>query len=70
MSSTDPLGTDPLGVVHEFSLDATDLSRSAINSIRAVLGVSESRVCQIHGQLKKTLREVLDDDAPLFRSVS
>jgi uncharacterized membrane protein HdeD (DUF308 family) len=32
--------TDPLGVVHEFSLDATDLSRSAINSIRAVLGVS------------------------------
>src|ERR671921_2860323 len=29
-----------------------------------ILGVSESRVCQIHGQLKKTLRNVLDADAP------
>jgi RNA polymerase sigma factor for flagellar operon FliA len=35
-----------------------------------ILGVSESRVCQIHGQLKKTLREALDDDAPLFQAVA
>jgi RNA polymerase sigma factor FliA len=35
-----------------------------------ILGVSESRVCQIHGQLKKTLRTVLDDDAPLFQAVA
>ena len=35
-----------------------------------ILGVSESRVCQIHGQLKKTLRNVLDDDASLFQAVA
>ena len=35
-----------------------------------ILGVSESRVCQIHGQLKKTLRNVLDADAPLFQAVA
>jgi RNA polymerase sigma factor for flagellar operon FliA len=35
-----------------------------------ILGVSESRVCQIHGQLKKTLRTQLDDDAPLFQAVA
>ncbi len=35
-----------------------------------ILGVSESRVCQIHGQLKKTLRTMLDDDASLFQSVA
>jgi RNA polymerase sigma factor for flagellar operon FliA len=35
-----------------------------------ILGVSESRVCQIHGQLKKTLRTALDDDAPLFQAVA
>ncbi|WP_187369236.1 sigma-70 family RNA polymerase sigma factor [Baekduia soli] len=38
--------------------------------IGEILGVSESRVCQIHGQLKKTLRAQLDDDAPLFRAVA
>ncbi|MEI2702465.1 MAG: FliA/WhiG family RNA polymerase sigma factor [Baekduia sp.] len=38
--------------------------------IGEILGVSESRVCQIHGQLKKTLRHMLDDDAPLFQSVA
>jgi RNA polymerase sigma factor for flagellar operon FliA len=38
--------------------------------IGEILGVSESRVCQIHGQLKKTLRTVLDDDAPLFQAVA
>jgi len=38
--------------------------------IGEILGVSESRVCQIHGQLKKTLRSQLDADAPLFQAVS
>ena len=38
--------------------------------IGEVLGVSESRVCQIHGQLKKTLRAMLDDDADAVRSSS
>jgi RNA polymerase sigma factor for flagellar operon FliA len=38
--------------------------------IGEILGVSESRVCQIHGQLKKTLRTQLDDDAPLFQAVA
>ena len=38
--------------------------------IGEILGVSESRVCQIHGQLKKTLRNVLDADAPLFQAVA
>jgi RNA polymerase sigma factor for flagellar operon FliA len=35
-----------------------------------ILGVSESRICQIHGGLKKTLREVLADDADLFAAVA
>ena len=34
-----------------------------------VLGVSESRVCQIHGRTKKKLREALDEDAALFHLV-
>ncbi|HWI22572.1 MAG TPA: FliA/WhiG family RNA polymerase sigma factor [Baekduia sp.] len=38
--------------------------------IGEILGVSESRVCQIHGALKKTLRAQLDDDAPLFQLVA
>jgi RNA polymerase sigma factor FliA len=38
--------------------------------IGEVLGVSESRVCQIHGALKKTLRLALDADAPLFHAVA
>lgn len=38
--------------------------------IGEVLGVSESRVCQIHGALKKTLRQQLDADAPLFQAVA
>lgn len=36
MSSTDPLGT----AVHEFSLDAAGMTRSAITAVRAVLGVT------------------------------
>ena len=38
--------------------------------IGEILGVSESRVCQIHGQLKRTLREQLHQDADLFASVA
>jgi RNA polymerase sigma factor FliA len=38
--------------------------------IGEVLGVSESRVCQIHGQMKKNLRKALDDDAVLFQLVA
>ncbi len=35
-----------------------------------VLGVSESRVCQIHGQTKRKLRTALDEDAALFHLVA
>jgi RNA polymerase sigma factor for flagellar operon FliA len=38
--------------------------------IGEVLGVSESRVCQIHGQLKRTLRARLSADAELFALVA
>jgi RNA polymerase sigma factor for flagellar operon FliA len=38
--------------------------------IGEVLGVSESRVCQIHGQTKKKLRKALDSDAALFHLVA
>ncbi len=38
--------------------------------IGEVLGVSESRVCQIHGQMKKKLREILDSDAELMQLVA
>jgi RNA polymerase sigma factor for flagellar operon FliA len=35
-----------------------------------ILGVSESRVCQIHGAMKKTLRAALDADPALFKAVA
>jgi RNA polymerase sigma factor FliA len=35
-----------------------------------VLGVSESRVCQIHGEMKKKLRKALDADAEILRLVA
>ena len=35
-----------------------------------VLGVSESRICQIHGRTKKRLREILDGDAELMSLVA
>ena len=41
-----------------------------LREIGEVLGVSESRVCQIHAQLKKTLRARLADDAQLFAAVA
>jgi RNA polymerase sigma factor for flagellar operon FliA len=41
-----------------------------LREIGDILGVSESRVCQIHGQLKKMLRKELDADALLFSEVA
>jgi RNA polymerase sigma factor for flagellar operon FliA len=38
--------------------------------IGEILGVSESRICQIHGQLKRTLRQALQADAGLFLAVA
>src|SRR3712207_625529 len=40
-----------------------------LREIGEVLGVSESRVCQIHSALKKTLKTQLADDASLFSAV-
>jgi RNA polymerase sigma factor for flagellar operon FliA len=37
-----------------------------LSEIGEVIGVSESRVCQIHGELKKRLRSSLRRDADLF----
>jgi RNA polymerase sigma factor for flagellar operon FliA len=41
-----------------------------LSEIGDILGVSESRVCQIHGQTKKKLRTSLADDAALFHLVA
>jgi RNA polymerase sigma factor for flagellar operon FliA len=41
-----------------------------LREVGEVLGVSESRVCQIHGKLKKGLRERLSDDELLFLEVA
>jgi RNA polymerase sigma factor for flagellar operon FliA len=41
-----------------------------LSEVGEVLGVSESRVCQIHGQTKKKLRTALQDDAALFHLVA
>jgi RNA polymerase sigma factor for flagellar operon FliA len=41
-----------------------------LREIGEVLGVSESRVCQIHGELKKSLRRTLAEDAELLREVA
>src|ERR671917_1297247 len=40
-----------------------------LREIGDILGVSESRVCQIHSQLKKTLKQQLSEDALLFSAV-
>ena len=40
-----------------------------LREIGEILGVSESRVCQIHSQIKRTLRRQLNDDAALFAAV-
>jgi RNA polymerase sigma factor for flagellar operon FliA len=41
-----------------------------LREIGEILGVSESRVCQIHGQLKRTLKNELSTDAVLFSEVA
>jgi RNA polymerase sigma factor FliA len=40
-----------------------------LREIGEILGVSESRVCQIHSQLKRTLKQQLAGDALLFSAV-
>jgi len=40
-----------------------------LREIGDILGVSESRVCQIHSQLKRTLKAQLSEDALLFSVV-
>jgi RNA polymerase sigma factor for flagellar operon FliA len=40
-----------------------------LREIGDILGVSESRICQIHSQLKRTLKQQLSDDALLFSVV-
>ena len=40
-----------------------------LREIGEVLGVSESRICQIHSQLKSKLDQQLADDAVLFSAV-
>jgi RNA polymerase sigma factor for flagellar operon FliA len=41
-----------------------------LREVGEVLGVSESRVCQIHGRLKRGLRELLSADELLFLEVA
>jgi RNA polymerase sigma factor for flagellar operon FliA len=41
-----------------------------LKEIGDVLGVSESRVCQIHTQMRKSLRKQLSEDALLFSEVA
>jgi RNA polymerase sigma factor for flagellar operon FliA len=40
-----------------------------LREIGEIVGVSESRVCQIHSQLKRTLKAELSEDAQLFTAV-
>ena len=40
-----------------------------LREIGEVMGVSESRICQIHSQLKRTLKQQLSDDSLLFSAV-
>jgi RNA polymerase sigma factor for flagellar operon FliA len=41
-----------------------------LREIGEILGVTESRVCQIHGQLKRHLREQLRADKQLLSEVA
>jgi RNA polymerase sigma factor for flagellar operon FliA len=41
-----------------------------LNEAGQVLGLSESRICQIHGKLKQTLKRTLAADAELLRDVA
>ena len=38
----------------------------SLREVGEIVGVSESRICQLHAQLKRTLRESLEGDADLF----
>ena len=40
-----------------------------LREIGEILGVSESRICQIHSQLKRTLKSQLAEDSVLFSAV-
>jgi RNA polymerase sigma factor for flagellar operon FliA len=40
-----------------------------LREIGEVMGVSESRICQIHSQLKRTLKQQLAEDSLLFSAV-
>ena len=40
-----------------------------LREIGEIVGVSESRVCQIHTQLKRTLKAQLSDEAQLFSAI-
>src|SRR5215218_9043759 len=40
-----------------------------LREIGEIVGVSESRVCQIHTQIKRTLKAQLADDAQLFTAI-
>ena len=46
------------------------VSNLTLREVGEVLGVSESRVCQIHGRLKRGLRERLSADELLFLEVA
>jgi len=46
------------------------VDRLPMRDIAAMLGVTESRVSQIHTQLRRELRVTLADDAPLFAGVA
>jgi len=41
-----------------------------LNEVGSILGVTESRVCQIHAGLKRKLRDALQDDAELMLLVA
>jgi RNA polymerase sigma factor for flagellar operon FliA len=41
-----------------------------LNEVGSILGVTESRVCQIHAGLKRKLRASLDEDAELMQLVA
>jgi RNA polymerase sigma factor FliA len=41
-----------------------------LREIGEVMGVSESRICQIHSQLKRTLKQQLADDALLYSAAA
>ena len=45
------------------------LQNMTLREIGEELGVTESRVCQIHGQLRRRLRELLSADEQLFHEV-